>query len=173
MALTFDGRCYDQPHIFVYKGYNLATEEGIIIKTDIDTAWAKTIKGSSCEACSSKDSCSEMQSGKEMLVEAYNPVGAKTGDKVVLSFATTSLLKAMFMLYIFPIICMIAGAFTGHNLAFKYNYNDSFLSALFAFLFFSLAILLIRLRSEKMAKKNAYKPKIIRIVTKSQGTGIK
>jgi len=146
----------------------LATEEGIITKTGSDTAWAKTIKGSSCEACSSKDSCSEMQSGKEMIVEAYNPIGAKTGDKVVLSFATTSLLKAMFMLYVFPIICMIAGAFTGHHLALKYNYNDSFLSAIFAFLLFFLAIFVIRLRSEKLAKKNAYKPKIIRIVTKNK-----
>ncbi len=103
-----------------------------------------------------------------MIVEARNPAGAKVGDRVVLSFETSSLLKALFLLYVFPIICMIAGAVVGHKFAIIYNYNDSVMSAISGFLFFFLAIIVIRLTSDKLAEKDAYKPKIIRILSKSK-----
>ncbi|MBL0717636.1 MAG: SoxR reducing system RseC family protein [Desulfosarcina sp.] len=147
----------------------MATEEGIITKIDATTAWAKTTRSSSCASCSSRDSCNVMEEGgKEMIVEARNPAGAKVGDRVVLSFETSSLLKALFLLYVFPIICMIAGAVAGHKLAAIYNYNDSVISAISGFLFFFLAIIVIRLTSDKLAEKDAYKPKIIRILSKSK-----
>ncbi len=146
-------------------GLFLATEEGIITKTEADTAWAKTTRSSSCASCSSRGSCNAMEDGgKEMIVEAYNPAGAKVGDRVVLSFETSSLLKALFLLYVFPIICMIAGAAAGHKFAMIYSYNDSMCSALAGFFFFFLALAAVRLRSDKLSEQGAYKPKIIRIL---------
>jgi len=78
----------------------LATEEGIITKIEAATAWAKTTRSSSCASCSSRGSCNAMEDGgKEMIVEVYNPAGAKVGDRVVLSFETSSLLKAYIKSY--------------------------------------------------------------------------
>ena len=91
----------------------MATEEGIVIKIDSSTAWVKTTKTHACKACGARASCNVMGGGKEMEVEAINYAGAKVGEKVVLFFETSPLLKATFMLYVLPVLFLIAGAFIG------------------------------------------------------------
>ena len=99
-----------------------------------------------------------------MEVEAINHAGAQVGQKVVLSFDTSPLLKATFLLYVFPIIAMIIGAFVGQHLAPNFNVDASFLSAIFGFLFFGLTMLFVRSKGNKLAKKDEYRPKIIRVI---------
>ena len=90
----------------------MATEEGIVTKIESTaTAWVKTTKSGACKSCSARSSCHSMGGSNEMEVEAINQAGAQVGQKVVLSFATSPLLKATFLLYVFPIIAMIVGAF--------------------------------------------------------------
>jgi sigma-E factor negative regulatory protein RseC len=145
----------------------MATEEGIVFKIDSQTAWVKTIKTSSCKACAARSSCHSLGGGKEMEVEAINRAGAKVGQKVVLSFDTSPLLKATFMLYVFPIIAMVVGAFIGQKMATFLNFDASMLSAIIGFSFFGLTILFVKSRGNKLAKKEEYQPKIIRIIKQS------
>jgi sigma-E factor negative regulatory protein RseC len=102
-----------------------------------------------------------------MEVEAINHAGAQVGQRVVLSFDTSPLLKATFLLYVFPILTMIAGAFVGQNLAPNYNVDPSFMSAIFGFLFFGITILFVRSKGNKLSKKDEYRPKIIRVIGQS------
>jgi len=104
-----------------------------------------------------------MGGGKEMKVEAINIAGAKIGDKIILSFKTSSLLKAAFLLYLFPILCMLTGAFMGQCFASAFSYNESVFSAVAGFLFFFMAIFFIRSKGNRMAARDKYRPKIIRI----------
>ena len=145
----------------------MATEEGVVLRIDSDTAWVKTKKSKSCEGCSSKGFCHALGSQDEMEVEAINAAGGKIGDRVVLNFDTSSLLKASFLLYVFPILCMLLGAFAGMKLAPSLNVNGSTFPAIGAFLFFGLSVLFVRSQGNRMALKDAYRPKIIRIL-KSQ-----
>jgi len=89
----------------------LATEEGIVTKVNSTTAWVTTIKSSACESCAAKSSCSTLASGEEMKVEAINISGATVGDRVVIYFETSSLLKLSFFLYIFPILIIFCSSF--------------------------------------------------------------
>jgi sigma-E factor negative regulatory protein RseC len=146
----------------------MATEEGIVTKIEsTDTAWVKTTKSGACKSCSARSSCHSLGGGEEMEVEAINRAGAQIGQKVVLSFDTSPLLKATFLLYVFPIIAMIIGAFVGQELAPNFNANVSFLSAFFAFSFFGLTLLYVRSKGNKMAKKDEYRPKIVRVIGQS------
>ena len=145
----------------------MATEEGIVIKIGSETAWVKTTKTSACKACAARSSCHSLGGGKEMEVEAINRAGAKVGQKVVLSFDTSPLLKATFMLYVFPIIAMVVGAFIGQKMATFLNLDASMLSAIMGFSFFGLTILFVKSRGNKLAKKEEYQPKIIRIIKQS------
>lgn len=146
----------------------MATEEGIVTKIDsTTTAWVKTTKSGACKSCSARSSCHSLGGGEEMEVEAINRAGAQVGQKVVLSFDTSPLLKATFLLYVFPIIAMIVGAFVGQKLALNFNVDASFLSAIFGFLFFGITIFFVRARGNKMAKKDEYRPKIIRVIGQS------
>ncbi|MBU0769650.1 MAG: SoxR reducing system RseC family protein, partial [Proteobacteria bacterium] len=58
----------------------MATEEGVVVRIDADTAWVKTKKSKSCEGCSSRGACSVMGGGDEMEVQVVNAVGGKIGD---------------------------------------------------------------------------------------------
>ena len=143
----------------------MATEEGVVTKIEsATTAWVKTTKSGACKSCSARSSCHSLGGGEEMEVEAINKAGAQIGQKVVLGFDTSPLLKATFLLYMLPILTMMIGAFIGQQLAPKLNLDTSFLSAIFGFLFFGLTLVFVRSKGNKMAKKDEYRPKIIRII---------
>jgi len=143
----------------------LATEQGVVLRTDSDAAWVKTVRSSACEGCSAKESCHTTGDGRDMEVKAINSAGASVGDRIVLSFETASLLKATFLIYVFPIILMIAGAVFGQVLSPFIGFGPSGLSVLLGFAFFFSALFIIKVRANKMAKKNAYQPKITKILT--------
>jgi len=105
-----------------------------------------------------------MGGGQDMEVKAVNSAGARVGDRIVLSFETASLLKAAFLIYVFPIILLIVGAALGQVLAPLIGFSPSALSVLLGFAFFFTALFIIKARADKMAKKNAYQPKITKII---------
>ena len=142
----------------------MATEKGIVTKLESATAWVTTTRTSACETCVAKSACKTLGGGKEMEVKALNRVGAQTGDRVVIGFDTSALVKISFLIYIIPIISMIIGAIIGQELALFYHYDGSAFSAVVGFLFFFLAFLFIKLWENKIAKKNKYQPRIIRII---------
>lgn len=145
----------------------MATEEGVVTKLAIDTAWVKTSRTAACKGCAAKTSCHVLGGGgTDMEVEAINTAGARVGDRIVLSFETAALLKATFLIYVFPILGMLAGAVIGQQLALVFNFDQSIFSVFFGFLFFSFALIIIKLNGKRMAEKNEYKPKIIRILHK-------
>ena len=104
-----------------------------------------------------------------MEVNALNTVGAKVGDRIVLSFETPSFLKATFLIYVFPIILLIVGAAIGQMLAPVVDLSPSALSLSLGFAFFFSALLIVKSRANKMAKKTAYQPKIIKILGRDPG----
>jgi sigma-E factor negative regulatory protein RseC len=102
--------------------------------------------------------------GNEMEVEALNPARAQVGDRILLRIETASLLKATFLLYLFPIICMLLGAVIGQRTAPLLKWDVSALSALLGFLFFFLSIAFVKFKGNRMATQNAYRPKIVKIL---------
>jgi sigma-E factor negative regulatory protein RseC len=142
----------------------MATEKGIVTKINSTTAWVKTTKTHACEGCASRGSCNAMGGGKEMEVEALNHAGAKVGETVVLSFETSPLLKATFMLYVLPVLFLIAGAFLGNKIAPVLHLNESSLSVITGFLFFGIVVMYVKSKGNKMAQKDEYRPKIIKII---------
>jgi len=144
----------------------MATEEGVVYKIEnsaAGTAWVKTTRSSACASCSSKDACHGDGGGKEMEVEAINTADARVGDRIVLNIKTASLLKATFLLYVFPILAMIAGAVLGQTVAVMRGNDPSGLSALFVFLFFGLAFIVIRITGRRLSTNASYKPEIIKV----------
>lgn len=144
----------------------MATERGVVIRLgtpDSGVAWVQTQRSSACKSCSSRHSCNPGEQGKDMEVEARNDIGARVGDEIVLNLDTGPLLKATFLLYVVPIICMIAGAVVGHRYALSRGWDPSGLSAAAALVALAISFIFIRLRGNTLARKNAYKPQIVRI----------
>ena len=142
----------------------MATEEGIVCRINASTAWVATTRSSACETCASKGSCSTLGSGRETEVQAINTAGAQVGDRVVISFKTASLFKITFLLYIFPILAMFAGALLGQTAALFLHVDATSVSVVCALLFFLLAFGLVRLGGNRLAQKDEYRPKVVRIL---------
>jgi sigma-E factor negative regulatory protein RseC len=142
----------------------MPSERGVVTRIEGRNAWVTTSRSSACEGCASRGACHASQNEDEMEVRAVNVAGAEVGDRVVVSLQAASYLKASFLLYVFPVLAMIAGAVLGQESASWVRIDSGVSSVVFGFLFFFLAIVLIRYRSNRMARNEAYQPKISKII---------
>ena len=143
----------------------MATEKGVVIKLGIGTVWVKTMKSSACASCASRDSCTEGGKGKDMEVEAVNSIDAQVGDEVLIQVNTASFMKATFLLYVFPILCMIIGAVIGQN------YGPSILdmkgadaSLVLGIAFFIVSVGVVKIYGNKLGNRSAYRPYVAKII---------
>ena len=115
----------------------MITENGIVTQTNRSTAWIKTIRSAACEGCSSKESCGTSHSAKAMIVTVKNTLGVEKGDQVVIGLETKPMMFLTFLLYVFPILLLLAGAIIGDSLAPVLDMNKSFCAMVlgFGFLF--------------------------------------
>jgi len=134
----------------------MATEEGIVTKVDGALAEVRTMKRAACEACSAKGFCHD--GGREMIVSVLNPVKARPGDRVRLEIATGVFVKVMFLLYIVPVLALLAGALAGLAIS-----GDK-AAALGALVGFALAVTFVRATGRRMGDMAAYQPRIVRVL---------
>jgi sigma-E factor negative regulatory protein RseC len=97
-------------------------------------------------------------------VEAVNAVGAKVGDKVIISTATSSYLKMTFLLYMVPVLALLIGAAVGIVLAPLTGWDESLAAALAGLVALVPVILFVKYQANRMAVRSAYRPKISRIL---------
>jgi sigma-E factor negative regulatory protein RseC len=147
------------------------TEQGIVTRIEARTAWVKTQRSGACQGCSARGSCHGLSdAGKEREVIAVNEAGAAVGDRILLTFESSSLLKVSFLLYVFPILALLVGAMIGQQLGSLIGLSDSVGSAVVGFLAFLVAIWFIKAKANELAQRNEYRPKIIRILERCSPT---
>ena len=145
----------------------METEQGIVTRIEARTAWVKTQRSGGCQGCSARGSCHGLSdAGKEREVIAVNEAGTAVGDRILLSFESSSLLKVSFLLYVFPVLVLLVGAIIGQQIGSVIGVSDSVSSAAVGFLAFLIAIWFIKAKANKLAQHNEYRPKIIRILGK-------
>jgi sigma-E factor negative regulatory protein RseC len=141
----------------------MITENGIVTDVNSSLAWIRTIRSGTCASCSSKDSCGTSHHGqKEMVLSVKNTLHVQKGDHVVIGLETKPLLVISFLLYIFPVLCLILGALIGNSLAPYFHINPSLLSLVLGTLFFGAAFLMIRKKGRSLSTHEAYKPFLVR-----------
>ncbi len=145
----------------------MVTKEGIITSTFENKVWVKTVRSKTCESCESHDSCETASKAQEMTIQLENSLNASIGDRVIVGFRTAPLLKVTFLLYIFPIILLIAGAAAGDALAVKLRTDPSITSLIAGLICFSIAFIVIRIINNAWAKKEEFQPYLMRLAGKA------
>jgi sigma-E factor negative regulatory protein RseC len=141
----------------------MITENGIVTDVNSSLAWIRTIRSGACQSCSSKDSCGTSHHGqKEMTLTVKNTLNVAKGDQVVIGLETKPLLVISFLLYVFPVLCLILGALIGNSLGLHFHINPSLFSLITGVLFFSAAFLIIRKKGRSLSAHEAYKPFLVR-----------
>lgn len=143
-------------------------EEGRVVRLEDGYAIIQTERGSSCDGCSAKSSCHAMSDsgGKLMEMRAINSVGAKVGDRVKVAIDSIVFLKSSFLVYVLPLIVMIAGGILGDSYARKNMpaSDPDLIAGAVGIVCLVLSFLLIRLWNRSLEKKKEYQPQVIRII---------
>lgn len=134
-------------------------EEGIITRTEGETAWIKVRRSSMCEVCNSKIICNTLSDGNTMEAEVYNPLNGKIGDRVEFMISSSSLLKITSLLYIIPVIFLLTGSILGYS----FLSPPEFFAMILGLSGFAISYFFIRFISLIMAKKRKFTPEIVRI----------
>ena len=146
----------------------MASEQGVVVRVDAAGTWVKTVRSEACESCSSKGACHSMGGGREMEVVVVNPLNARVGDHVVLRLENSPFLKATFLVYMFPILLLVAGAAAGEWISRSFGFDSSLLPALLGFGSLATGLLLMRIIAHRLATKDEYRPRIARVFGKAE-----
>ena len=142
-------------------------EQGVIISLKSDIAFISTEKGSECEGCGSKSLCNPDEGeDKTMVVEAFNPIEAKVGERVLFTVGAATVLKGGMMLYLVPLLSFIAGVVAGQVFGPKLmpDMNLDLLSFVLGFAFVAIAFVGLRFYGKRASTSNTYRPTVVRVI---------
>lgn len=119
---------------------------------------------SACDHCPSSGACQLGDDKQTMLVDAFNQIGAQVSDRVKIVTSSRNFLQSSFLLYIVPIIGLLAGAIMGQVLGerLQTNLDPNLLSALLGVAFLSGTFLTIRIGTRTLSRE-VYMPRIVAI----------
>ena len=141
----------------------MISEQGIIHEIKGNSALVRIQKSSACNHCNSKGSCNI--SNRDIIVEVNNELQAKPGDYVEVSIPEGSILKLSALVYFFPVIALLVGAFLGSFLS-KHLQTDPTMTAIIGGGIFMASAFFILKNIERSRKSggNDY-PRITRILS--------
>ena len=139
-------------------------ERGIVERADQQRATIRVEKSSHCATCGSRDTCHSFGEN-EMRIEVVNTPQAKAGDLVEIAIPTRTLLKLSLIVYLGPILLLIAGAFAGQQWALSSRIDPTLPSVIWGLGAMGVSFLLLKWLDRKIRGKASYSPRILRIVS--------
>ncbi len=132
-------------------------QEGFILKLDGDFAKIRVSGHANCDNC---QSCNVAN----MEILAYNPVKATPGQKVRFIMIQENMIRISFMIFLFPLISILAGIYAGTLIAALFSFNETGSGALGAFLFLAVAIVIIYFYDKRYKLNKSNFPQVIEVI---------
>ena len=140
----------------------MVKEQGKIEKIKNQTAVVRIQKSSACNHCQSRGACSV--SNRDMLIEVPNDLKAGVGDEVEVSVPEGTLLKLSALVYMLPIMALLAGAFLGTSLGKTLHMNTSLAAIVGGVIFLGIAFYGLMVFDRTRKADNRYSPRMTRIL---------
>ena len=141
-------------------------EEGVVQEASKRKALVRIQQGSACATCGSRDSC-DISSGDNMTIEVSNELQAKIGDRVQISLPESSLLKLSFLVYLLPVIALVAGACVGAELAKVFDMDSTLTSVVAGCSAMAIVFCILRWLDGISDFRKKYYPRMTRILLSS------
>ena len=136
----------------------IKTQEAVVISVDGDLAQVKMSRHNDCASCGA---CSGMSAA---VVLADNSIHASVGQSVLVSMPQNDMLKAAFLVYIMPLVFILAAIYTGTVIAEQVGV-DSIYSYVSTFLLFGAFVVWLIRRYELKLHNNRQKlPTVIKLL---------
>ena len=147
----------------------MISEQGIVAELRKNIAVIKIVRSSSCKHCADKDSCSV--ANRNMLIEVKNSLNANEGDRVEVSVPEGTFVKLSLMVYIFPIVALMVGAFLGNFLSIQLKTDPSATAAITGALFLAASFWGLKRFEKNKTTGDKYYPRMTKIVRNLQSGG--
>lgn len=132
-------------------------QEGFILSLEGDIAHVRVAPNADCDNCGQ---CNTVH----VELYAYNAANAKIGQKVKFIMADESMIKIAFMVFMFPLMSILAGIYVGSVLASYVNINSSLASFLGVAVFLPSAIFFVYTYDKKFKHNKKNFPHIIEVI---------
>ncbi len=120
--------------------------EGIIIALDGKIAKVRASRHSDCE------NCGACPGDMATVMDVYNPVDAKVGQRVVIKIPEANMLKAAFIVYLLPLLTTFMGFLIGLWISQKYGFPALLSEVSLSIVAFVLTLLYIKYFDRSMSK---------------------
>lgn len=147
------------------------TVKGIVESIEGGWAWVLTRRTGACSHCSQNNLCHMVEGMDRMVVKAKNPARARKGDEVELYLSTKTKLKGLFILYMFPVLGLLIGAFSGNSLSGVLGLHKELGIVLFTLSGLILAFLMARYVAHRMDARGQLTPIISRVLRRAISSG--
>ncbi len=146
----------------------MAQTNGYVLETDAD-GWARVVaeRNRACGTCSSIDYCGITRTAASEKTKAINKANANPGDLVRISIGSAVLLRRMALLYLVPVVGLMAGAFLGSALAGFFNMSQTGSAVLLGMTGFAIGAFFALYLSKRLSEKRPLHPEITRILRPS------
>lgn len=141
----------------------MVVEKGIVEKVSHHKAMVRVERSSACAHCESRGAC-HVSAGNAMVIEVPNDLQAKVDDRVEISVPTSSLLKLSLLVYFFPVLGLIVGAFAGSIWAPSFHVQPTVASILCGASVMGITFCVLRRIDHSARAKGTYQPRMTRIL---------
>lgn len=143
-------------------------EKGFVEKASPQTAVVLVERSSACDHCRSRGAC-EVLSGRTTRIEVENELGAKEGDHVEITIPAASVLKLSFLVYLIPVVALVAGAYAGNVWAEGRGSDPTFYAVAAGVLAMIATFLFIKNLDQAASQPSSeYRPRMSRIYPASE-----
>jgi len=105
------------------------------------------------------------------MVTALNNLGARRGDRVILATSRRNVLGGAFLLYILPVVALIAGGATGERLGPGWGLAPTLAAIILGLAALVLSGAFLRLVSKRMERSQALQVRIVKVIGGNAGAG--
>jgi len=148
----------------------MLTETGRVVAVETDGVWVETIRQSTCGSCAAQKGCghglmNRISDGHHSLIRALsgelNAADCQVDDEVRISIPEEVILRGSLVVYILPLLVMLAGAAAGSSL---YPDAGDLAAALGAVLGFFAGFALVRLHALRHRDDHSLQPTLVEVL---------
>ncbi|MCW8919331.1 MAG: SoxR reducing system RseC family protein [Gammaproteobacteria bacterium] len=144
----------------------MVEESGLVVATEGEMAWVETSRRSSCGSCEAKGcgtgALSQVLGRRRQRLRVKNPIAAATGDAVVLGLPEAALLQGAVVVYLVPLLALLAGGLLGEIVAPQLALTPEVGSILFALGALACSFLWLRRFNRRAADDDRFNAVILR-----------
>lgn len=148
----------------------MLTETGRVVAVENDSLWIETIRKSTCGSCQAQKGCghgliNRISDGSRSYIRVLPgeiaPSACVINDQVRVGIPEEVILKGSFIVYLFPLACMLAGAASAVAL---FSGNQDLLAALGAIAGFGVGVGVVRWHAWAHRDDAALQPTLLEVV---------